>query len=84
MMVRDVMEEKGKVEMPILSDDQKMELQEKMFEAFNNQEEVSIIYFKGGRMHKIDGKIEKIDSNARKIVLNGGFIVFFSQICEIS
>ena len=84
MMVRDVMSEKEKVEMPILSEDQKMELQEKMLEAYNNQEEVSIKYFKGGRMLFTTGIIDKIDQNTHKVVLDTGFSVFFSQIIEIS
>ena len=35
-MINDVMKEKNKVSMPILSEDQKLELQNKMFEAFYN------------------------------------------------
>ena len=83
-MVKEVMKEKNKIEMPILSDDQKMAIQERLFDAFNNQEIVNITYFKGGNMYNIKGIIEKIDQNARKIVLDCDISVFFSQICEIS
>ena len=83
-MVKEVMKEKNKVEMPILSDDQKMAIQERLFEAFNNQEIVHIRYFKGGNMYNIEGFIEKIDQNTRKIIINSDISVFFSQICEIS
>lgn len=83
-MVKEVMKEKNKVEMPILSDDQKMAIQERLFEAFNNQEMVNIRYFKGGNMYNIEGFIEKIDQNTRKIIINSDISVFFSQICEIS
>ncbi len=83
-MIKEVMDEKNKVEMPILSEDQKMEIQEKIFEAFNNQEIINITYFRGGNMYNIEGIIEKIDINSRKIVINNGIPVFFSQIIEIS
>ena len=35
-MINQVLEEKNKIKMPILSDDQKLEIQEKLFEALNN------------------------------------------------
>ena len=83
-MVKEVMKEKNKVDMPILSEDQKMEIQERIFEAFNNQETIHITYFRGGNMYNIEGIIEKIDINSRKIVINSEISVFFSQIVEIS
>ena len=82
-MVNEVLKEKNKIDMPILSDDQKMELQERIFEAYNNQDTIKIKYFRGGRLYITEGKVIKIDANAHKIVLNGGFSVFFSQIVEI-
>ena len=82
-MVNEVLKEKNKIDMPILSDDQKMELQERIFEAYNNQDTIKIKYFRGGRLYITEGKVIKIDANAHKIVLIGGFSVFFSQIVEI-
>ena len=41
-MVNEVLKEKNKIDMPILSDDQKMELQERIFEAYNNQYTIKI------------------------------------------
>ena len=76
-MVSEVMKEKNKLEMPILSDDQKMALQERIFDAFNNQELVNITYFKAGVMYKIEGIIEKIDVNSRKIIVNSNICVFY-------
>jgi len=82
-MIKEVMEEKNKVEMPILSEDQKMELQERIIEACNNQTIVTIRYYNKGNIKNIEGIIDKIDPNARKIILNQGFSIFFSQIIEI-
>ena len=82
-MVNEVLREKNKIDMPVLSDDQKAEIQERILEVHNNQEIVKIKYFRGGRLYITEGKVEKIDISAHKIVLNGGFSVFFSQIVEI-
>ncbi len=81
-MINDVLEEKNKERMPVLSDDQKEEIQNRMFEAFNNQEVINVKYFKNGKFYVKEGKITNIDQNTHKIVLNGEFSVYFSQIIE--
>ena len=81
-MVNDVLKEKNKLKMPILSDDQKQELQNRMFEAFNNQEIIKVKYFKSGNLYVKEGKITNIDQNLHKIIINQTFPVFFSQIIE--
>ena len=81
-MINDVMKEKNKVSMPILSEDQKLELQNKMFEAFYNQETINVKYYKAGKVYITEGIITNIDQISQKIVLNGVFSVFFSQIID--
>jgi hypothetical protein len=81
-MVNEVVNEKSKTMMPILSDDQKLYLQEKMIEAFNNGEYVKIKYFKKGTYYIIEGFITNIDQISRKFTINKEFSIFFSQIIE--
>ena len=81
-MINDVVKEKNKVSMPILSEDQKLELQNKMFEAFYNQETINVKYSTAGKVYITEGIITNIDQNSHKIVLNGDFSVFFSQIID--
>lgn len=81
-MINDVLEEKNKEKMPVLSDDQKEVIQNKMFEAFNNQEVIKVKYFKNGKFYIKEGKITNIDPNTHKIVINEEFSVYFSQIIE--
>ncbi len=83
IMFDDVLKEKNKIKMPILSEDQKQELQDKIIESYNNQDIVKIKYYKDGRFYLIQGKITNIDENRHKIVINESFWVFFSQIVEI-
>ena len=69
--------------MPVLSEDQIMTIQNKMLEAYNNQDEINVIFYLNGHFFNRRGKIIKIDKNKRKIALNTGIFVYFSQIIEI-
>ncbi len=80
VMVNDVLKKKNKVKMPVLSDDQKNELQDKMITYYNNQEKVNIRYFKAGNIFKIKGIITNIDYNNHKLIINKEIQLFFSQI----
>lgn len=81
-MIDDVLRKKNKIKMPILSDDQKEELQCKIISYYNNQEVVKVKYFRDGRLYIMGGKITFIDRNRYKIILNGEFPIFFSQIVD--
>lgn len=82
-MVHDVLEQKNKISMPVLSDDQLYQIQERLLYSYQTQEKVQLIYFHGGRLYRKVGKVTEIDANQRRIVLNGHFFLFFSQIVEI-
>lgn len=81
-MIRHVLKEKSKVKMPILSEDQQNDLQERMITAFNNQDTINIKYFTNGNIYIISGKITNIDVFSSKIVVNHEKKVYFSQIIE--
>ena len=81
-MINDVLSKRGKVEMPILSEDQIQVLEEKINDAFHNNEYIRIKYYKDGRFLVKEGKIKKIDKYERKIVFFPNFPLFFSQIVE--
>lgn len=82
-MVDDVIDKRSKKTMPVLSEDQIMTIQNKMLEAYNNQDDIKVIFYLNGRFFSRCGKIIKIDKNKRKIALNTGIFVYFSQIIEI-
>ncbi len=82
-MVDDVIDKRSKKTMPVLSEDQIMTIQNKMLEAYNNQDDIKVIFYLNGRFFNRRGKIIKIDKNKRKIALNTGIFVYFSQIIEI-
>ncbi len=81
-MINEVLSKRNKVEMPILSEDQIQVLEEKINEAFHNNEYVKIKYYKDGRFLIKEGKIKRIDKYDRKIVFFPNFPLFFSQIVD--
>lgn len=84
IMINDVLKEKNRIKMPVLSDDQKQDLQVNVIEAYNNQDIIKVKYYKGGRFYLKQGRITNIDENKHKITINNDLEVFFSQIIEIS
>lgn len=83
-MVKDVLDKKYRVKMPILSDDQISEIEEKLICSFNNQAKIKIKYFRSGRYYLREGIVINIDVLGRKIALNDNYSLFFSQIIEIN
>lgn len=81
-IVNDVLKEKNRIKMPILSDDQRYSIQTRMIEAFNNQELIKIKYFRDGKLYISEAKITNIDAFEQKISLNNGISVYFSQILD--
>jgi len=83
-MVEEALKEKNKIKRPVLSDDQKQVLQDRVLEGYQNQEEMKIIYFKNGRLFKVEGIINDIVRQERKLIINGKLEIYFSQIVKIS
>ena len=83
IMVNEVLARKNKVKMPILSDDQIENINNKIITAFHNKDIIKVRYYRGGKYYEKRGIIEEIDVNSAKIVLNDGYSVFFSQIIDI-
>lgn len=83
-MVNEVLAKKNKVVMPSLSEDQIDEINNKIITAYNNGDIITVKFFRSGKYYLKQGIISKIDRNSANILLNDGFIVFFSQIIEIS
>ena len=68
-MIKEVLKRKNIVKMPILSDDQITEIENKLINSYNNQIKINIKYFRGGRYYLREGIVDNIDVLGRKIVL---------------
>ena len=82
-MINDVLKRKTVVKMPILSEDQINELENKLINSYNNQNEIRIKYFRGGRYYLRKGIVANIDVLGRKIILNDNYNLFFFFFIEI-
>lgn len=83
VLVNDILKKKNIVTMPCLTDDKLMELEEKILISLDNQSPIKIKLFRNGRMFLKDGIVGNIDKLSKKITLNDGYSLFFSQIVEI-
>ena len=82
-MVDKLLKEKQKISKPILSEEQLSNIQEKLFESYNNEIKTTIEYYKNGYIFKEIGVIHSIDLNSGKLVLNNKYI-YFNQIIKIT
>ena len=83
VMINDVLSKKNKVKMPVLCDEQRYEIQEKIFYYYRTQELVKIKYYKNGNIYVQEGQISFIDRNEHNIIINNKIKVFFVQIIAI-
>ena len=81
-IVNEILKEKAKIKMPNLSNEQKEEIEEKIINAFYENENIKLFYYYQGKLFKIEGKIKKIDSIYHKIYLNNK-VLLFNQIVKI-
>ncbi len=74
--------EKTKQDIPILSEEEIKELEEKIIEAYYTEETIILSYYKNGYIKKITGKIKKIDQVSKIVYLNN-LKLLFKQILSI-
>ncbi len=79
-LVDEIEKEKRRFYKPTLSEEQLKEIQEVIYEAYNNKNIINIKYYQAGYCLEIRNIIKKIDEINRRIVFNNGKIIFFSQI----
>lgn len=82
-MVKEILKEKRKQKMPILSYEQKLAIQNKILCAFYEQEKIKITYYYNGKFFMLEGTIKKIDSTYHKIYFNNKTLIF-DQIINVS
>lgn len=83
VLVNDILKKKNIVRMPILTEDKVLELEEKILISLENQNPIKIKLFRNGRMFLKEGIVCNINKYSKKITLNDGYSLFFSQIVEI-
>ncbi len=75
--------EKNKVAKPILSEEQKIQLENKIIEFFEQKEKVKITYYEAGYIKILVGTITKLDPTSRKIYVDNKRALHFANILDI-
>ena len=78
-----IQKEKSKIKMPCLSDDQKLNIENKLIEAFYENKKIAIKYFLAGKIFYKTGSIKKIDPIFHKIYFDN-LILIFEQIIDVN
>lgn len=84
-MVQHILFEKSKVEKPRLSEEQMIELEEKILESLHNEIPLRVVYYFHGRYQvKQNTFVLKIETNKKRIRFSDQSILYFDQILRIS
>ncbi len=84
-MVQHILEKKGKVKKPVLSEEQLKELEMRIWEGYHSQMELCIIYFFHGLFQvKKNIFISQILVGQKKILFSDGTSLFFDQIIQVN
>lgn len=82
-MVNSIIKEKAKIKIPLISDDEKKQNEDKIIAAYYMKNKVKITYFKDGSLKIVFSKIKKIDQVYKMIYLENTKILF-NQIVNIT
>ena len=82
-VAKEIINEKSKVAMPTLSEDQLLNIEEKVLEAYYNGETVRLVYYRKGTYYTKTSLIKYIDEYKKQLILNDGSILYFKQIVKI-
>ena len=82
-VAREIIQEKNKVAMPTLSEDQLLNIEEKVLEAYYNGETVRLVYYRNGSYYTKISLIKYIDKYKKQLYLNDRSVLYFKQIVKI-
>lgn len=69
-VIAQIREEKKHISKPILSDEQILEIEQKIIDAYNSKQTIKLNYFESGKVISLEGCITKIDIISKMIWLN--------------
>jgi len=80
--LHEVNSNKERIHVPVLSEDQIISLETKIFDAYHLNEDITIKYFYNGKILTTKGQIKAIDALNQNILLNNKWL-YFKQIISI-
>lgn len=82
-VIKELKEEKSRINKPTLSEDQIKELETIIIEAATDKSLVEIIFYKNNHLYKVTGIITNIDTIKKKITINNQNSYYFTNIIKI-
>ncbi len=83
VIVNNLLDEKSKIKMPVLSEDEIGEIENNIINAYYTQNKIIVTYYKNGYLLKTKGIIKKIDYTHKIIYLDNNINLLFRQITNI-
>ena len=75
-VAKEIINEKSKVAMPTLSEDQLLNIEEKVLEAYYNGETIRLVYYRKGTYYTKTSLIKYIDKYKKQLILNDKINLF--------
>ena len=82
IIIKNILDEKNKIDKPILSEDQTNDLNEKIFEAYTNHMKINIYVYNNFKINKLTGFVNNINIPKKSITFNKSY-VYFNQIIKV-
>lgn len=82
-IIKSLKEKRNSKQMPTLSEDELLELEELIKKAFHTKEKIQVTYFWQNKFYTKLGFIKNIDSNQNKIYFDDYTSLYFEQILKI-
>ena len=83
-VLQELNEQKKKVNLPILSEEEKLNIENKLISAYYTKELVTITYYCNGYIKQIKNTIMKLNPLKKEIIFIDSFKLNFSQILKIN
>lgn len=82
-VIKEVSERKSRISKPTLSDDQLADIEQKIINAYNENQNVTLTYYTNFHLEEISGQISKIDPINKRIFINNQIPIYFYNIIKI-
>lgn len=82
-VISSILKEKSKINMPILSDEQKNVNEQRLLIAYYSKSKINISYYQNGKINLINSYIKKIDFTYHKIYFEN-ITILFDQIVSLT
>ncbi len=82
-VIKEINEEKSRINKPILSEDQLEELENIILEVLSNQSTIELIFYRNNHFYKVTGKITSVNTAQKKITINNQKSYYFANIIKI-